>query len=69
MFRIFYVISLLIATTAFASPVEQAMSMKERLRISLWVEGLDSTAPTPLKTAQVKPVALPEEIERALSKM
>lgn len=50
-----------------ASPLDQMMTIKERLRLSLWVEGLEER---PLEKQNLKPKReLPEEIERALRKL
>lgn len=67
MLKFFILSSILLTTSAFATPVEQMMSIKERLRISLWVEGIH--APAVAKSAQPQRVVLPEEIERALKKL
>jgi len=69
MLRILLVLTALSSFSVYASPIEQAMTMKERLRISLWVEGIESAKPGASNSAQVKLLVLPEEIERALSKM
>ena len=67
MFKLFIILT--ITTSSFmaqASPLESTMSMKERIRLSLWYEGIESKeknkAPEPKKQH-------PEEIERALRKM
>jgi hypothetical protein len=58
---VFFTLSSLPAMAS--SPVDHILSVKERLRIHLWLEGI-----TPVKTT-TKPKTLPEEIERALRKM
>ncbi|MBA2404725.1 MAG: hypothetical protein H0V66_08130 [Bdellovibrionales bacterium] len=68
MFKIFVICGLyLISSVALASPVEQMMTIKERLRISLWVEGLDDNLIE--KSRPQSKRVLPEEIERALRKL
>ena len=68
MLRLFVLLSFaLTSSIGLASPVEHLMSIKERLRLSLWVEGLEQGAQTKL-SHQSKRV-LPEEIERALRKL
>lgn len=54
------------ALSGMASPIEPSMTMKERLRLSFWVEGIQ-TQPKQVK-APIHPV-LPEEIERPLRKL
>jgi hypothetical protein len=50
-----------------ASPIDPMMTIKERLRLSLWVEGLNEN---PQQDSMVKAKRdLPEEIERALKKL
>jgi hypothetical protein len=56
---------LLLSTTAFAQDNLIPMSVKERLRLSLWSEGLQSQKP--IAQSQVK--KLPEEIEKPLRKL
>jgi hypothetical protein len=67
MLKLFILISLLASTfLAQASPLEATMSMKERIRLSLWYEGLE----TKEKANESQPKKqFPEEIERALRKM
>ncbi len=69
MLKFFFVCSLILTSFAsFASPIEYTMSMKERIRLSLWMEGLESQSKT--KSQQpVKHRPLPEEIERPLRKL
>jgi hypothetical protein len=50
-----------------ASPVDHLMTIKQRLRLSLWVEGLQEGPQT--KLSQQSKRVLPEEIERALRKL
>jgi hypothetical protein len=51
---------------AHASPLESTISMKERIRLSLWYEGIESKEKN--KASEPKKQH-PEEIERALRKM
>ena len=51
---------------AHASPLESTMSMKERIRLSLWYEGIEAKEKS--KPAESKK-QYPEEIERALRKL
>lgn len=51
--------------TSFASQASPFLSMKERLRIHMWVNGLDDK---PIKK-KVSTPRLPEEIERPLRKI
>ena len=68
MLRLFVLLSFaLTSSIGLASPVGHLMSIKERLRLSVWVEGLEQGAQTKL-SHQSKRV-LPEEIERALRKL
>jgi hypothetical protein len=68
MFKLFFLFGLLVTSSmSFASPLEQMISIKERLRISLWVEGLEQK-PQEKSAPQVKN-ELPEEIERSLRKL
>lgn len=66
--KIFFLLTLFLTTSvAMASPMEQMMTIKERLRISLWVEGLQES---PKPKSEFKPKReLPEELERALRKL
>lgn len=68
MFKFLFLCSLfLTSSVVLASPMEQMMSIKERLRISLWVEGIDES---PQEKSVIQPKRdLPEEIERALKKL
>lgn len=63
--RILFSLLVLISFSAQAS--SPFMSVKERLRISLWVEGVDEK-PAPKKASNDKK-PLPEELERALRKI
>jgi hypothetical protein len=47
--------------------MDQMLSIKERLRISLWIEGIEESAQQ--KSAPQPKRELPEELERALRKM
>jgi len=51
-----------------ASPLEQRLTIKERLRISLWTEGLRDGQGQSTDTLKKSP-SLPEEIERSLRKL
>ena len=68
MFKILFLRTLIFASSfSMASPLDQMMTIKERLRLSLWVEGLEER---PLEKQNLKPKReLPEEIERALRKL
>jgi hypothetical protein len=68
MFKILFLLTLIFASSlSMASPLDQMMTIKERLRLSLWVEGLEER---PLEKQNLKPKReLPEEIERALRKL
>ena len=50
-----------------ASPLEQMMTVKERLRIVLWTQGLEEQRKFPVP--QKDKLILPEEIERPLRKL
>jgi hypothetical protein len=66
MTKIILIAYLLVASSFVgASPMEHTMSMKERLRISLWVEGLEEK---PKAKTEISQKRLPEEIERPLRK-
>lgn len=68
MFKLFFLVSFVLSSSVcLASPVEHLMTIKERLRLSLWVEGLQEGAQTKLSHQSKR--ALPEEIERALRKL
>ena len=68
MFKILFLLTLIFTSSlSMASPLDQMMTIKERLRLSLWVEGLEER---PLEKQNLKPKReLPEEIERALRKL
>lgn len=68
MFKLLSLLTLLMFSgISAASPLDQVLSIKERLRISLWVEGIEQQKP---KTRQLeKHLQLPEEIERPLRKL
>jgi hypothetical protein len=51
---------------AQALSIHPMMSVKERLRLSLWVEGLKEPQSS---QPQVQKIILPEELERALKKI
>ena len=68
MWKFVVLISLCLSSlSSYASPLEQMMSVKERLRLSLWVEGISDQKKNVLP--QKQKTALPEEIERALRKL
>lgn len=50
-----------------ASPLDQMMTVKERLRIVLWSQGLEDQRKIPVP--QKEKIVLPEEIERPLRKL
>lgn len=58
---------LMTAGLSFASPIEHTMSMKERLRLSLWIEGIQPQSKVKATPSNKRP--LPEELERALRKL
>jgi hypothetical protein len=66
MLKIAIALSILISSNAsLATPIIPGMSVKERLRLSLWYEGIEDKPKA--KIASKK--QYPEEIERALRKM
>ena len=68
MLKFLILMTVLVSASAFAGPEDQMMSIKERLRLSLWVEGIQE--PKLAKNqADSNRVILPEELERALKKM
>ena len=69
MFKLLILTTMVLSSSAFAGPEEQMMTIKERLRISLWVEGINEQAPQARNNADTQKVILPEEIERALKKL
>jgi hypothetical protein len=68
MFKILFLFTLIFTSSlSMASPLDQMMTIKERLRLSLWVQGLEER---PMEKQNLKPKReLPEEIERALRKL
>jgi hypothetical protein len=68
MFKILFLLTLIFTSSlSMASPLDQMVTIKERLRLSLWVEGLEER---PMEKQNLKPKReLPEEIERALRKL
>ena len=54
-----------ISQISLATPIIPGMSVKERLRLSLWYEGIEAKP----KAGLVSKKQYPEEIERALRKM
>lgn len=68
MLKIFILLTLVFTTSvSMASPLDQMLTIKERLRLSLWVEGLQDSSQE--KTGVKPKRELPEEIERALKKL
>jgi len=53
--------------TVMASPEDQILTMKERLRLSLWIEGIEEQVQD--KSHSQTKRDLPEEIERPLRKL
>ncbi len=66
MFKAFLLLSL-VSTSAFAGPIDPQMTMKDRIRLSLWIEGIDEKPKSDDSAKQQ--IVLPEEIERALKKL
>lgn len=64
----YFIFVLSLSGLASASPIEQRLTIKERLRISLWKDGLKEEA-TQVRLAKTRPLNLPEEIERSLRKL
>lgn len=60
---------LLLASTTALAQQHPFMSVKERLRILLWIEGLEDDRAEAVSPEVAKRAELPEEIERALEKM
>lgn len=56
----------LLVFTSFAAQATPMMTMKERLRLHLWVYGIEER---PVQKVKPTPVPLPEELERALKKI
>lgn len=69
MLKIVCLFSLVFSSCIYASPIEQMLTTKEKLRISLWFEGIESKKPQQESKHTANDVKLPEEIERALLKM
>lgn len=61
-------LSLSLSHVLKASPLEQRLTIKERLRISLWKDGLKEESGQTQELSK-KLVPLPEEIERSLRKL
>ena len=62
--------SLLFTSLSASAQQHPFMSVKERLRILLWIEGVESEGKQDLKAVDSSEVVnLPEELERALQKM
>jgi hypothetical protein len=68
MLKLLILATIMISSSAFAGPEEQMLTIKERLRISLWVEGIQESKLAKNQADQQREI-LPEEIERALKKM
>ena len=68
MLKLLILTTILISSSAFAGPEEQMLTIKERLRISLWVEGIQEPKLAKNQADQRREI-LPEEIERALKKI
>ncbi len=64
----FFIFILSLTALAGASPIEQRLSIKERLRISLWKDGLKEEGKQN-RFAKSRTLDLPEEIERSLRKL
>ncbi len=64
----FFIFVLTLSGLAGASPIEQRLTIKERLRISLWKDGLKEESKQ-VRLAKIRPSDLPEEIERSLRKL
>jgi hypothetical protein len=56
----------LLIFTSFAAQATPMMTTKERLRLHLWVYGIEER---PVQKEKAKSVPLPEELERALKKI
>lgn len=68
MLKVILFLSLFLSSLAAgASPLHQSLSIKERLRISLWVEGIENRPKQKQSLSERK--ALPEEIERYIRKL
>ena len=68
MLKLLILTSVLLSASAFAGPEDQMLSIKDRLRLSLWVEGIQEQK-VAKKLDDPNRVILPEEIERALKKL
>ena len=64
----FFIFVLTLSGLAGASPIEQRLTIKERLRISLWKDGLKEESKQ-VRLAKIRPSDLSEEIERSLRKL
>ncbi len=64
----FFIFVLTLSGLAGASPIEQRLTIKERLRISLWKDGLKEESKQ-VKLVKTRSSDLPEEIERSLRKL
>lgn len=61
-----FLLLIISSTASWAGPKDQFMSVKERLRLSLWIEGIQEEKG---EQQAVKKNVLPEELERALKKI
>lgn len=67
MLKLLFVSSLLLTSVAsFASPMDQIVTTKERIRLSLWIDGLDQKVE--VTTKKETKARLPVELESALRK-
>ena len=69
MLKLLILVTIMLSSSAFAGPAEQMISIKERLRISLWVEGINGPQSQVHNNTDSNKVILPEELERALKKL
>ena len=67
MFKVLIISFLALASSAFANTENPHLSIKERIRLSLWIDGIQEQPEK--KLAVKKEFILPEEIERALKKL
>lgn len=68
MLKLLILATIVLSSSAFAGPEDQILSIKERLRYSLWVEGIDQSKAVKASQDPYR-VVLPEELERALKKL
>ncbi|WPU64900.1 hypothetical protein [Peredibacter starrii] len=62
-----YLIALIVLIT-FAAHASPFMTVKERLRLDMWMNGVSEDKPVINKKSQQPKKPLPEELERALQK-